>query len=157
MLVGMMSEFYAESGYELNRSHAAKAFEEILADERLGQIWIIQSAPEMQAENVRDEARENTKVDAGYAVVTLKYAMEYGGMMACLDDLYIRAPYRNKGLSTAALAELRELCRSSQIRAISVEVGRDNGPAQTVYRRTGFIETDRMLLMLPLADPTHVQ
>jgi hypothetical protein len=32
---------------------------------------------------------------------------------------------------------------------------RDNAPAQAVYRRVGFIQTDRQLLALRLADPTH--
>ncbi len=37
-----------------------------------------------------------------------------------------------------------------------LEVGRDSSAAQTVYRRMGFVNTDRQLLTLQLADPTHV-
>jgi GNAT superfamily N-acetyltransferase len=139
-LVNFMAEFYAEAGYPLNRRHATEAFAALLADDRLGYVWFIQSKAK----------------DVGYVVLTLRYGMEYGGPMACLDDLFVQAPFRNAGLSTAALAEVRTICDRLGIRAVSVEVGRGNAPAQTVYRRTGFVETDRQLLTLQLADPTHV-
>lgn len=138
-LVELMAEFYAESGYTLNRRHAARAFATLLGDDRLGHVWFIQSE----------------SMDVGYVVLTLKYGMGYGGLTAWVDDLFIRAPFRNKGLATAALAELREFCGNLGVRAISVEVGHDSGPAQTVYTRTGFISTDHLLMMLGLAEPTH--
>ena len=138
-LVELMAEFYAESGYTLNRAHAAEAFATLLGDDRLGRVWFIQS--------------EST--DVGYMVLTIKYAMEYGGLTACIDDLFVRAPFRNRGLATAAIAELHAFCISFGVRALSVEVGRESGPAQTVYTRTGFISTDHHLMTLGLANPTH--
>jgi GNAT superfamily N-acetyltransferase len=81
--------------------------------------------------------------------------MEYGGLMGCLDDLFVKEPFRNLGLSTSALAEVRDFCKSIQVRAISVEVGKDNGPAQVVYQRTGFVNTDRQLLAIALDNPLH--
>jgi GNAT superfamily N-acetyltransferase len=141
LLVGLMTEFYAEAGYELDRERAAGAFAAVLADERLGYTWIIQEKHH----------------DVGHVVLTLKYAMEYGGLVACLDDLYVKPGWRNKGLSTAALIEVRRFCETAGIRAVTVEVGHNNGPAQTVYRRVGFAEPpDRQLLILALADPAHI-
>jgi len=141
LLVGLMAEFYAEANYDLNRTHAAEAFRALLADERLGFIWIIEAGD----------------LAVGHMVVTLRYGMEYGGSIACLDDLFVRADWRNRGLSTAALNELRNFCQTAGIRALTVEVGFNNGPGQAVYRRAGFVEaTNRQLLALPLAAPTHV-
>jgi len=140
LLTGLMAEFYAEGGYDLNHARATGAFAAILADERLGYVWIIQAEHQ----------------DVGHIVLTLKYAMEYGGMVACLDDLYVQPDWRNKGLSTGALVEIRSFCEGLGIRALTVEVGHNNGPAQTVYRRVGFAEAaDRQLLALALAAPTH--
>jgi hypothetical protein len=48
-------------------------------------------------------------------VLTLKFAMEYGGLVACLDDLYVQPAWRNKGLSTAALLEVRTSSTASRI------------------------------------------
>ncbi len=135
-----MAEFYAEAGYTLNRRHAKAAFAAILADRRLGYVWLIQADSK----------------SVGYLVMTLVYSMESGGFNAFVDDLYVQAPYRNRGLGKKALAEMRRFCNTREIRAMSVEVGRDNLQAQGVYRRTGFVATDRQLLTLRLADPTHI-
>lgn len=140
LLVGLMAEFYAEGGYDLNHTAAAGAFLAVIADERLGYVWIIQTDHQ----------------DVGHLVLTLRYAMEYGGLIACLDDLYVKPDWRNKGLSTAALVEVRNFCHKAGLRALTVEVGHKNGPAQAVYRRVGFTEAaDRQLLALALAAPTH--
>jgi GNAT superfamily N-acetyltransferase len=141
LLVALMDDFYAEGGYSLDRSHASQAFSAILGDARLGSIWIIQAEQE----------------DVGHLVITLRYAMEFGGLIACLDDLYVKPAWRNRGLSTAALLAARRNCVEAGIRALTVEVGLDNGPALTVYRRVGFTESaGRMLLALALAPPTHL-
>jgi GNAT superfamily N-acetyltransferase len=136
-----MAEFYAEGGYKLDRQCAAGAFAAVLAKERLGYVWII----------------EEGHREVGHAVLTIKYAMEYGGLVACLDDLYVVPSSRNKGLSRNALFEIKRFCEAASIRAITIEVGYENGPAQAVYRRVGFAEAvDRQVLALPLAAPAHI-
>lgn len=139
-LVALMAEFYAEADYCLDHPLAEKAFAAILSDERLGYVWLID---------------EDGKL-VGYVVLTFRFGMEYGGLMACLDDLFVVPQSRNRGLSTAALVQIHDFCKSIGIRAITVEVHHGNGPAQTVYRRAGFAEApDRQLLALALASPAH--
>ena len=138
-LVALMAEFYAEGGYPLNRQRATEAFAALLADARLGHLWFIQA-------NSRD---------VGHVVMTLCFSMEYGGLVAFVDDLFIQAPFRRAGLGTTALTEVREFCAERGVRALFVETGPDNVPAQALYRRAGFEPTDRDLLVLKLADPTH--
>lgn len=141
LLVGLMAEFYAEAGYDLNHDRASAAFAALLADERLGCAWIIHEEHQ----------------DVGHMVLTFRYAMEYGGLIACLDDLYVKREWRNRGLATDAVIEARTFCEKAGIRALTVEVGQNNGPAQTVYRRVGFAEAAaRQLLALPLAPPAHL-
>lgn len=70
-LVDLMAEFYAEGGYALNRTRAAEAFAAVISDARLGHVWIIEAEGEQ----------------VGHVVLTLKFGMEYGGTIACLDDL----------------------------------------------------------------------
>src|SRR5712671_6354428 len=140
-LVALMAQFYAESDYRLDRELAEKAFAAILSDERLGYVWLID-----------DEAK-----GAGYIVLTLRFGMEYGGLMACVDDLFVVPQSRNKGLATAALLQVRDFCKSIHVLAITVEVSHSNGSAQAVYRRLGLAEApDRQLLALALSSPTHV-
>jgi GNAT superfamily N-acetyltransferase len=47
--------------------------------------------------------------------------MEYGGMAARLDDLYVKPEWRNEGLGTSALIEVRDFCEKAGIRALTVE------------------------------------
>lgn len=141
LLVDLMADFYAEGGYQLERERASNAFDALIANPRLGFAWII----------------ESEGCDVGHVVITLRYAMEYGGLIACLDDLYVKQDWRNRGLSGAALREIKHFCEAAGIRAMTVEVGFSNGPAQSVYRRAGFTEAvDRQLLALALAAPSHV-
>jgi GNAT superfamily N-acetyltransferase len=140
-LVNLMAEFYAESGYDLDRLIAKKAFAAILADERLGYVWLI------------DEQGKNV----GHIVLTLRFGMEYGGLIACIDDLFVVRPSRNRGLSTIALVQVRDFCKRLGVRAITVEVGHSNAPAQALYRRLGLTEVpDRQLLTLALTTPAHI-
>ena len=92
----------------------------------------------------------------GHVVVTLCFSMEYGGLIAFVDDLFVQKAFRRAGLGRAALEEVRDFCASHGVRAIQVETGHDNAAALAVYRRAGFVNTDRLLLALRLADPTHV-
>jgi GNAT superfamily N-acetyltransferase len=141
MLVEMMTEFYAESAYPLDAARARIAFEQLLADPRSGQVWLLlwDAQP------------------AGYVVMTLGYSMEYGGRDAFVDDLFVRPTHRGRGLGTLGLAQVRAACHELGVRALHLEVGHDNDRAAALYRRAGFVANDRRLLTLPLADPTHAE
>src|SRR5438552_3561674 len=86
-LVGMMAEFYSASPYTLNPRRATDAFTALLADERLGHVWIIQA----------------NSGDIGYVVVTLCHSMTFGGMAAIVDDFFIRPAFRGAGFGKAAM------------------------------------------------------
>jgi GNAT superfamily N-acetyltransferase len=139
LLVTMMTEFYSHSPYTLNARRATDAFAALLADERLGHIWFVQS---------------NLK-DVGYVVVTFCFSMNFGGPIAIIDDFYIQRAFRGTGLGKATMQEVRDYCISHELRAIQVETGQDNGPALAVYRNAGLVNSDHLHLSMPLAAPTH--
>ena len=139
-LVGVMAEFYAESGFPVDRPRAATAFETLVTDERLGRVWILEA-----------EGRE-----AGYAVLTLGFSMEFGGRDAFLDDLFVRPEFRSRGLGGEAIDAARTFCAERGVRALHLEVGDTNDRAHELYRRAGFVDHDRRLMTLTIADPLHV-
>ena len=138
-LLGLMHEFYAESGYPLNIDRARAAFLPLLVPGQLGQVWLA----------------EFDGRPAGHLVLTFCYSMEYGGRSAFVDDLFVRPAVRNRGVGRALVAHARTICEELGIRAMHLEVARTNAPAQAVYRAVGFASTDRELLTLALAAPTH--
>jgi ribosomal protein S18 acetylase RimI-like enzyme len=139
LLVELMTEFYAEAQYPLNRTRAEAAFSELLSDPKLGLVWLI----ELEARTV------------GYVVMTLGFSMEYGGRDAIVDDLFVQPDFRGRGLGTRAFEQVRVACAERGVRAIHLGVARDNDAAQSVYRRAGFVDIDLQLLTLRLADPSH--
>jgi GNAT superfamily N-acetyltransferase len=139
-LLDLMADFYEEAGFVLDRPHAEEAFEALLADPDLGRVWLI----------------EQGSTVVGHIVVTFVFAMEYGGVTAVVDDLYIRPAARGAGLGAAAVAEARRACAALGVRAMRVEVGRENAVAQAAYRHAGFAAVERLLMTLRLADPTHL-
>jgi GNAT superfamily N-acetyltransferase len=116
-LVDMMQEFYAEADYSLDRKWAAASFSALLQDHSLGAAWII----------VRDSE------PAGYVVLTVRFSMEYGGLDAFVDDLFIRPSYRRRGLGRVALKALFDECERRNVLAVHVEVGHDNVAAKALY------------------------
>jgi GNAT superfamily N-acetyltransferase len=134
-----MTEFYSEAGYALPAEPAARTFAELLGDPRLGRVWVL----------------EDGSRPVGYVVLTVCFSMEYGGLRGFVDDLFVRQPHRGRGLGTAALGEVRRACAALGVRAIHVEVGPANEAARRVYGRSGFEDSGRLLLTLPLAAPVH--
>jgi ribosomal protein S18 acetylase RimI-like enzyme len=141
LLVELMTEFYAEADFRLDAERAGAAFDELLGSPSLGRVWIAE---------VDGRA-------AAYVVLTLGYSMEYGGRDAFVDDLFVRPAFRDRGIGRLLLAEVRRACEALGVRALHLEVGRDNDPAQALYRRIGFVESGRQLLTLQLAQPTHIE
>jgi ribosomal protein S18 acetylase RimI-like enzyme len=85
-------------------------------------------------------------VTVGYAVVTRCYSLEFGGVFALLDELFVVPSARGEGLGSALLRAAIEDCRAAGIATIRLEVGRANARAQALYRRFGFTRHSRDLM-----------
>lgn len=125
-----MREYYAFDHLPYDEATAREALQILLRDPELGRIWLIQAGTET----------------AGYAVLTLGYSLEYRGRDAFIDELYLREPYRGRGLGRQALEWLEQAARALGVRALHLEVERGNPRAQALYRRYGFRDNDRQLL-----------
>jgi ribosomal protein S18 acetylase RimI-like enzyme len=138
-LAGLMRDFHAESGYDLETSRAARAFEALLARPDLGRVLVA----------------ERGGVVAGYIVVTFVFTMDEAGLAAVIDDFYVRPEARGEGLGKATLAAARRVCRDLGIGALRVEVGADNARAQAVYRSAGFELLPGHAVMQTAPPPPH--
>ncbi len=136
LLVALMGEFYAESEFSLDREWASKSFSALLGDDAKGAVWIA----------FRDDE------PAGYAVLTIRHSMEYGGPDAFIDDLYVRPAHRRQGLGREALGSLFSECDRRGVLAVHVEAGRNNIAAQALYRSFGLhiLDDARELLTVRL-------
>lgn len=135
-LVELMQEFYAESSYPLDRGWAARAFSDLIAEPSRGAVWLM----------------EIDGAVAGHVVLSVRFAMEFGGLIAYVDDLFVRPPYRRLGAARAGMDALVAECRRRGCRSIQVEVDPGNTAACSLYRRYGLAAgTDgRQLLSVTL-------
>jgi len=139
-LVSLMTEFYAEAGFTLPIAAVEHAFEQLVGEPRLGQVWLLECEGQ----------------PAGFIVLTVSFSIEYGGFRGFVDDFFVRAQYRRRGLGAVALDEVRRACKARGVRALLVEVGPENETALRVYRRSGFADSGHLLLTLPLSAPVHL-
>lgn len=139
LLVEMMREFYAESGVPFRAELAEVAFQHLLSDSRLGRTWILL-------------ANERS---AGYVVLTIGFSMQFGGLDAFVDDLFIAAPYRRQGLGRLALDTVREDCLQRGVRVLHLEVDDQNGAALSLYQDVGFRRHPFQLWSIVLTQDVH--
>lgn len=131
-LIALMHDFYAESDYALDHQWADASFRELLASPAVGCVWLASSDAE----------------PIGHAVLTVRYAMEHGGLSGYVDDLYVRPDFRRMGAGNALLNELFAECRRRGCKSSNVEVGEDNLPARGLYEKFGLLaaQDGRVLL-----------
>jgi GNAT superfamily N-acetyltransferase len=129
-ILAWLRDFYRGAGYPLDEPAAAAALEGLLRDPAVGRAWL-----------VLVEGRP-----AGYAVVTFGWSLEYRGRDAFVDELFLEPAVRGRGVGEAVLAAVEAACAELGVRALHLEVERDNARGQALYRKRGFRDGGRQLL-----------
>jgi len=135
LLIEFRREFYELDHSALDEPAARFALQQILSNDSFGQAWLIQADGD----------------PAGYIVLTLGFSLEFHGRDAFIDEIYIRARHQGRGIGRRAIEFVEGACRSLGVRALHVQVKRDNTKAQAVYRKVGFEDQDSYLMTKCLA------
>ena len=129
-LLEMMREFYSQQEMRFDEPAASQAVNRVLENPDLAQIYLIFRGAEL----------------AGYFALTFCFSLEFHGRFALLDELYLREAFRRQKLGNAVVAFAEDLCRKAGVKALRLEVGRENHGAQSLYRAAGFKEDERNLM-----------
>ena len=108
-----------------------KSVERLLNDGTLGKIWQIKKSGRL----------------IGYVVVCFGYSIEFGGREAFIDEFYIEAPERGRGVGAEILGKLKEHMCTHDIAVIRLEVDQRNERAKSFYMQSGFSYRDKYHLM----------
>ncbi len=84
---------------------------------------------------------EHGEKPAGYAIVSMKFETEVGGMAAWIEELFVEEDYRSCGIGSAFFEHLKKEF-SGKIKRIRLEVGDENDGAKQLYNRLGFEPLD---------------
>lgn len=129
-LLPMLARFSAGQGLPFDAAVVRRALGELLARPELGRVYRIVSAG----------------ATVGYGALTFGWSLEWGGRDAFVDEIYLEAPQRGRGLGRAALRALVDEARALGVRALHLEVEADNASAQALYRSESFAGSERRLL-----------
>jgi len=129
-LLEMMREFYSQQEMRFDETAASQTINNVLENPKLAQIYLIFRGAEL----------------AGYFALTFCFSLEFHGRFALFDELYLREPFRRQKLGKAVVAFAEDLSKKAGIKAMRLEVGRENAAAQALYRRCGFEEDARSLM-----------
>ncbi len=108
------------------------ALDKLIANPIWGRVWFI----------VAD------KEPVGYVILTLGYSLEYHGQDAFIDELFIKASHRGQGIGNKVMLFIEHEARQLGVKALHLEVERNNRPALALYRKVGFETHNRYLMTL---------
>ena len=129
-LVEMMRDFNAHERIAFDEREVRAVLAQLFANDAYGLAYLLLLDEEV----------------AGYVVITFGFSVEFRGRDAFVDELFVKDAHRGRSLGTAAIGFAEGVCRARGVRALHLEVERENTRAQSVYRRAGFADHDRYLL-----------
>jgi GNAT superfamily N-acetyltransferase len=91
----------------------------------------------------------NSERPIAYLVICFDYSLEYRGKGAWIDELFVEASHRGRGIGTGLLDLAETLSREHHAQFLHLEVSHGN-PAIELYRRRGYVEHHRYLMTKPL-------
>lgn len=130
LLALFVRDFYEYDQHHFDETIVRAALTRFLSDETLGQTWLILADGEA----------------VGYMVLTLGYSLSHPGREAFVDEIFIQESHRQRGIGRQALAFAEAWCRATGVRALHLEVERENTKARAFYRAIGFENHDQYLM-----------
>lgn len=82
----------------------------------------------------------------GYIVLAFGFSFETGGRNAFIDELYVAPEHRGKGIARRALEFIERAGQEAGVKALHLEVSRDNYKALGLYDRASYVNHDRYLM-----------
>jgi GNAT superfamily N-acetyltransferase len=130
VLLKFMEAYYAFDGHGFDQQKARVALTTLLRDINLGRVWLILDGEE----------------PVGYVVICFSYSLEWLGRDAFVDEFYLLPEYRGRSWGRKTMAFVEDAALSLNVRALHLEVVRENGKALQVYRKLGFKERESTFL-----------
>jgi ribosomal protein S18 acetylase RimI-like enzyme len=130
-LARFIQGYYRFEGIPFDLYRVERGLVPLLGREDLGRVWLI-------------DANDRP---VGYLILCFGYSIEKGGRDAMVDEFYIDADYRGRGIGQRALDQAIAEARTLGIVSVFLEVDRTNAAAQQLYAGAGFSARDKYLLM----------
>lgn len=140
-LLKLVIAYYKFDKIPVNRKSLSQGLDVLLRNPSQGKMWLMECHGKA----------------VGYALLTYNFELEYGGAEGVLRDLFVEKKYRNQGIGSLALYEIEDYCRERGMRAFQLQLPRHNKAAEVFYRKAGFRELPRRVMMLQVRSEEVVQ
>ncbi|MGG6265009.1 N-acetyltransferase family protein [Leptolyngbya sp. AN03gr2] len=135
VLLELVGEFHKIEKLPFDPVLDRVSLQQFLSTPALGRVWLITE---------RDHV-------IGYVAVTFSYSIEFRGLGAYIDELYLRSDYRGQGIGSRTLKFVEQVCRSLNIPSLALSVHEDNERAYKVYRKAGYSDRGYQVMMKSIA------
>lgn len=129
-IVFMMQDFYAIDNYPIDMAESKQLFEIFIANPNLGKAWLIYNDEEV----------------IGYVILTFVFSFEYKGILAFLDELYVKNEHQGKGFGKQAVRFIQQESSQLNVKMLYLEVEEHNENAQKLYLAQDFVVHNRKIL-----------
>jgi GNAT superfamily N-acetyltransferase len=119
-LVECYWKFEAIDGFE--RPHIESLLRTLLSSPELGGAWVA----------------ENDGRLCGYLTAVYLYSLEYGGLVAEIDELFVSAEKRSLGVGSLLMAAAEHAMAARGMARLQLQLGVDNHRGRRFYERHGF-------------------
>ncbi|MFP4274331.1 MAG: N-acetyltransferase family protein [Paracoccaceae bacterium] len=83
----------------------------------------------------------------GYVVMSFGWSLEFGGLNGIIDEIFIRPGVRGRGIASEVLGALWQALRPAGLKALHLEVAREDHAARRLYERCRFLPREDGMLM----------
>lgn len=121
-MVGRYWQFEGIEGFDAVRAEATLT--RLLREPQWGACWLA----------------EVDGVACGYVIAMVMLSIEFGGVMAEIDELWLAPEQRGSGLGRALLQTAEQALTARGCTHATLLLGSDNSAARSFYRRLGYRE-----------------
>jgi ribosomal protein S18 acetylase RimI-like enzyme len=130
-LLPLVKAYHEFEGVEQDDETRRNSIASLLLAPDLGPVWLIYEDGTL----------------AGYIAVCYSYSIEFGGRDGFIDEFYLIENFRGRGIGRAVLQKVLAELKANDVRALHLEVSRDNHRAIKLYEAEGFQMRDKYHLM----------
>lgn len=127
----MVGDFHAEEGIAQDDATRRGALLPLLEGSPHGAVYLAGPA----------------RAPIGYVVICFGWSVEFGGMDGFVDEIYIRPAVRGRGIGSEILMSLPKALAGAGLKALHLEVARDNDRARKLYEKLHFVPRENYVLM----------
>jgi GNAT superfamily N-acetyltransferase len=122
IIIEMINELWTYDDVAADRDNINRAVDLVFSQPDLAEIHLLYEGDEV----------------AGYFILVPSFGIEYGGLYVTLDELFVREPFRRRGLGRQIINFVLDRCREQGWLVVEAMAFQENKTAQYFYGAHGF-------------------